>query len=97
MRYNEKTKLFTDFEASYNSCDDCNINLIDIKQGLYLLFTFVSYENSNPIKPNFYVTKIISNKSKIAFLKHLPLLLSLACIIFFFPFFTLSHAISTFV
>ena len=62
MRYNEKTKLFTDFEASYNSCDDCNINLIDIKQGLYLLFTFVSYENSNPIKPNFYVTKIISNK-----------------------------------
>ena len=62
MRYNEKTKLFTDFEASYNSCDDCNINLIDIKKGLYLLFTFASFENSNPIKPNFYVTKIISNK-----------------------------------
>ena len=27
MKYSEKTKLFTDFEASYNSCDDCNINL----------------------------------------------------------------------
>ena len=62
MRYNEKENLFTDFEASYNSCDDCNINLIDIKKGLYLLFTFESYENSNPIKPNFYITKIISNK-----------------------------------
>ena len=62
MRYSEKAKLFTDFEASYNSCDDCNINLIDIKKGLYLLFTFISYENSNPIKPNFYITKIISNK-----------------------------------
>ena len=62
MRYNEKTKLFTDFEASYNSCDDCNINLINIKKGIYLLFTFVSFDNSNPIKPNFYITKIISNK-----------------------------------
>ena len=62
MRYNEKTKLFTDFEASYNSCDDCNINLINIKKGIYLLFTFASFDNSNPIKPNFYITKIISNK-----------------------------------
>ena len=62
MRNNEKENLFTDFEASYNSCDDCNINLIDIKKGLYLLFTFESYDNSIPIKPNYYVTKIISNK-----------------------------------
>jgi hypothetical protein len=62
MRYSEKAKLFTDFEASYNSCDDCNINLIDIKKGLYLLFTFISYENSNSKKPNFYITKIIRNK-----------------------------------
>ena len=62
MRYNEEMKLFTDFESSYNSCDDCNINIIHLKKGLYLLFSFVSFANSNPIKPNFYITKIISNK-----------------------------------
>ena len=65
MHYNEKENLFTDFEASYNSCDDCNINLIDIQKGLYLLFTFESYDNSKPIKPNYYITKIICNKKMI--------------------------------
>ena len=62
MRYNEESKLFTDFESSYNSCDECNINLIYLKKGLYLLFSFVSFEYSTPIKPKFYITKIISNK-----------------------------------
>ena len=62
MRYIEKTKLFTDFEASYNSCDDCNVNIVDIKKGIYILFTYVSYEDSVPVKPKYYITKIFSNK-----------------------------------